>query len=357
MKEPVVLNGKTILITGAAGFIGAALTMRLLREVSGAKIIGLDDLNNYYDVSLKKYRLDQIAREAEESSSVWSFVKQNISDAEIVKKLFEEERPSVVVNLAAQAGVRYSIEYPEKYLQSNVIGFYNILEACKEHRKDIEHLIYASSSSVYGENAKLPFSPEDKTDEPLSLYAATKKSNELFAHCYAKLFDIPATGLRFFTVYGPGGRPDMFYFSMINKLLKNEKITVYNYGNCSRDFTYIDDIVEGVFAVIKGAPQKASGNDGLPIPPHKVYNIGRGKPESLMTFIDILQREMVEQEILPKDYNFEAHKEYVEMQPGDVPVTFADTTALEQDYGYVPQTEIKKGLHEFVKWYKDYYAI
>ena len=345
---------RTILVTGAAGFIGANLTTELLKR--GCKVIGVDNLNDYYDVSLKEYRLQQLS--AIESGS-WTFVKGDISDKAFVDELFARYAPSVVVNLAAQAGVRYSIVNPNAYIESNIIGFYNILEACRHSydngKSGVEHLVYASSSSVYGNNKKVPYSVEDKVDNPISLYAATKKSNELLAHAYSKLYNIPATGLRFFTVYGPAGRPDMAYFGFTNKLLKGEKIQIFNYGNCKRDFTYVDDIVEGIIRVMEKAPAKAVGEDGLPLPPYKVYNIGNSNPENLLDFVDILQQELVRARILPPDYDFEAHKELVAMQPGDVPITFADTTALEKDFGFKPTTPLREGLHKFAEWYKEYY--
>ena len=345
---------KNILITGSAGFIGANLVLRLLNSQEPISIVGLDSLNNYYEPTLKEYRLWLIAQKANESQQhQYTFVKGNIADKVFVDRLFEERKFDIVVNLAAQAGVRYSIENPDAYMETNVIGFYNLLEACR--RYPVEHLVYASSSSVYGGNKKVPFSVEDRVDNPVSLYAATKKSDELFAHCYSKLYNIPTTGLRFFTVYGPAGRPDMAYFGFTDKLLRGERIQIFNYGNCWRDFTYIDDIVEGVVRVIEKAPQKKVGADGLPEPPYAVYNIGGGCPESLLNFVQILQEELIRAELLPKDYDFESHKEFVPMQPGDVPTTYADVTALEQDFGFTPKTLLKDGLRKFVEWYKGYY--
>ena len=349
-----------ILVTGSAGFIGANLVMRLFREMTEGTIIGLDNLNNYYDVSLKEYRLKELETlyEAVIAGSTrnlhYGFVKGSIADKDLVNKLFIEHKFDIVVNLAAQAGVRYSIENPDVYIESNIIGFYNILEACRHH--PVQHLVYASSSSVYGGNKKVPFSVDDRVDNPVSLYAATKKSNELFAHCYSKLYNIPSTGLRFFTVYGPAGRPDMAYFGFTNKLLKGETIQIYNYGNCRRDFTYVDDIVEGIVRVMKKAPEKCTGEDGLPIPPYKVYNIGGGQPENLLDFVQILQEELVRAGVLPKDYDFEAHKQLVPMQPGDVPTTYADATALERDFGFTPKITLREGLRKFAEWYKKYYC-
>ena len=352
-KITVDIDGKTILVTGSPGFIGAALVMRLLKEMTSGTVISLDNMNGYYDVGLKEYRLSRIEEIAKKSPAKHIFIKGNIADKALINKVFEEHRPNIVVNLAAQAGVRYSIENPDVYIESNIIGFYNILEACRKYTT--EHLVYASSSSVYGGNKKVPFCIDDKVDNPVSLYAATKKSNELIAHCYSKLYNIPTTGLRFFTVYGPAGRPDMFYFSATQKLAADGKIKIFNYGNCKRDFTYIDDIVEGVFRVIKGAPEKKNGEDGLPLPPYAIYNIGGGTPENLLDFIDTLQKELVDTEILPKDYDFEAHRELVGMQAGDVPITYADSSALERDYGFRPKITIKEGLHNFSVWYKEYY--
>lgn len=339
---------KTILITGTSGFIGAALAERLLKENSDIKIIGIDNMNDYYDVRIKEYRLEGLKKYAN-----FTFVKGDISDKNLIDDLFKQYNFDIVVNLAAQAGVRYSITNPDAYIRSNLIGFYNILEACRHN--PVEHLVYASSSSVYGGNTKVPFSIDDKVDNPVSLYAATKKSNELMAHAYSKLYNIPSTGLRFFTVYGPAGRPDMAYFGFTNKLLKGETIEIFNYGNCKRDFTYIDDIVEGVIRVMQGAPEKKNGEDGLPIPPYAVYNIGNNSPENLLDFVDILQQELIRAEVLPKDYDFEAHKKLVPMQPGDVPVTYADTAALERDFGFKPSTSLRDGLLKFAEWYKDFY--
>ena len=359
-EKNVVLTNKVILVTGAAGFIGSNLVMELLREVQPVHIIGIDNMNDYYDVSIKEYRLKQIeSLAAEHSDSSWKFVKGSIADKELVDSLFEEYNPAVVVNLAAQAGVRYSITNPDVYIQSNLIGFYNILEACR-HSYDggqagVEHLVYASSSSVYGTNKKVPYSTEDKVDNPVSLYAATKKSNELMAHAYSKLYNIPSTGLRFFTVYGPAGRPDMAYFGFTNKLRNNETIQIFNYGNCKRDFTYVDDIVEGVKRVMQAAPEKKMGEDGLPIPPYAVYNIGNSHPENLLEFVDILQQELIRAGVLPADYDFEAHKKLVPMQAGDVPVTYADTTALEEDFGFRPSTSLREGLRKFAEWYREFY--
>lgn len=348
-KEKIDLSNKTVLVTGSAGFIGFYLTKRLLEEVDNIKVIGFDSVNDYYDVSLKEYRLN-ILNDYEN----FKFIKGNLADKNLVNKVFEENKPSVVVNLAAQAGVRYSIDHPDVYIESNLIGFYNILEACRYN--EVEHLVYASSSSVYGGNKKVPFSTDDKVDNPVSLYAATKKSNELLAHCYSKLYNIPSTGLRFFTVYGPAGRPDMAYFGFTNKLIKGEKIKIFNYGNCKRDFTYVDDIVEGIIRVMQGAPTKENGEDGLPLPPYAVYNIGNSNPENLLDFVNILQEELVDAGVLPDDYDFEAHKELVPMQPGDVPVTFADTSALENDFGFKPHTSLREGLRKFARWYKDFYC-
>lgn len=352
-KRTTILNYQTILVTGAAGFIGANLVLRLLKETAGSTIIGIDNLNDYYDVNLKHYRLGLIEKAEKESKSTWQFVKGSIADKALIDRLFAEHKPSVVVNLAAQAGVRYSIDHPDVYIESNLIGFYNILEACRHN--PVEHLVYASSSSVYGGNKKVPFSVEDKVDNPVSLYAATKKSNELLAHAYSKLYNIPSTGLRFFTVYGPAGRPDMFYYSATQKLVRGDTIQIFNYGNCKRDFTYVDDIVEGVIRVMQGAPEKATGEDGLPIPPYAVYNIGGGQPENLLDYISTLQEELVRAGVLPQDYDFEAHRELVGMQPGDVPVTYADSTALERDFGFTPKIGIREGLRAFAEWYKEYY--
>ena len=343
-----------ILVTGSAGFIGANLVLRLLESQESIKIVGLDSLNNYYDPSLKDYRLLVIADKAKaHPEHTYTFVKGSIADKDLVDKLFTENNFDIVVNLAAQAGVRYSIENPDAYIESNILGVYNILEACRHH--PVQHLVYASSSSVYGGNKKVPFSVDDHVDNPVSLYAATKKSNELFAHCYSKLYDIPTTGLRFFTVYGPAGRPDMAYFGFTNKLLKGDTIQIFNYGNCRRDFTYVDDIVEGVVRVMKKAPEKKTGEDGLPIPPYAIYNIGGGQPENLLDFVQILQEELVRAGVLPKDYDFEAHKQLVPMQAGDVPVTYADASALERDFGFTPKITLREGLRAFAEWYKSYY--
>ena len=348
-KTHINLSGKTILVTGSPGFIGANLVLRLLREMSSGTVISFDNMNDYYDPKLKEYRLGLIEKEAGGSSVRHIFIKGSIADRDLVDNVFEQYRPAVVVNLAAQAGVRYSIDHPDVYIEANIIGFYNILEACR--RSNVEHLVYASSSSVYGGNKKVPFSVEDKVDNPVSLYAATKKSNELLAHSYSKLYDIPSTGLRFFTVYGPAGRPDMFYFSATQKLVSGKAIQIFNYGNCKRDFTYIDDIVEGVYRVMQGAPQRRSGEDGLPLPPYAVYNIGGGQPENLLDFVETLQEELVRAGVLPADYDFEGHRELVGMQPGDVPVTYADSSALEEDYGFRPQIGIREGLRRFAEWY------
>ena len=351
----IQLYNKVILVTGAAGFIGANLVMELLRTVRGSSIVGLDNMNDYYDVSIKEYRLAKIEKlAAMHPESKWEFVKGNLADKELIDSLFEKYHFTVVVNLAAQAGVRYSITNPDVYIESNIIGFYNILEACRKY--PVEHLVYASSSSVYGSNEKIPYSTDDKVDNPVSLYAATKKSNELFAHAYSKLYNIPSTGLRFFTVYGPAGRPDMAYFGFTNKLCAGEKIQIFNYGNCKRDFTYVDDIVEGVKRVMQCAPEKTVGADGLPVPPYRVYNIGNNTPENLLDFVDILQQELIAAGVLPEDYDFEAHKELVPMQPGDVPVTYADTSDLERDFGYKPSTSLREGLRKFAQWYKEYYG-
>ena len=344
----------TILVTGSAGFIGANLVMRLLQSHEPLTVVGLDNLNNYYDPSLKEYRLRLIeAKVAEHPEHNYTFIRGSIADRDLVNRLFEEYKFDIVVNLAAQAGVRYSIENPDVYIESNVIGFYNILEACRNH--PVQHLVYASSSSVYGGNKKVPFSVEDRVDNPVSLYAATKKSNELFAHCYSKLYDIPTTGLRFFTVYGPAGRPDMAYFGFTNKLLKGQTIQIYNYGNCRRDFTYVDDIVEGIVRVMAKAPERRKGEDGLPVPPYAVYNIGGGQPENLLDFVQTLQEELLRAGVLPQDYDFDAHKQLVPMQPGDVPVTYADASALERDFGFTPKIPLRDGLRRFAEWYKAYY--
>lgn len=346
----VSLEDKVVLVTGAAGFIGANLVKRLLDEFDSVKVIGIDSITEYYDVRLKYERLQELSAYGDR----FVFIKDNISKKEIVESIFTDHHPQVVVNLAAQAGVRYSITNPDAYIESNLIGFYNILEACRHH--SVEHLVYASSSSVYGSNKKVPYSTDDKVDNPVSLYAATKKSNELMAHAYSKLYNIPSTGLRFFTVYGPCGRPDMAYFSFTNKLLKGETIQIFNYGNCKRDFTYIDDIVEGVVRIMQHAPEKKNGDDGLPIPPYKVYNIGNNSPENLLDFVTILQDELIRAGVLPNDYDFESHKELVPMQPGDVPVTYADTIPLEQDFGFKPSTSLREGLRKFAGWYAKYYG-
>ena len=350
----VKLQGSTVLITGAAGFIGSNLVMELLRTVEPIHIVGLDSVNDSYDPAIKEYRLEEIARTAaEHPSSTWTFIKGNLADKALVEDAFTTYRFSVVVNLAAQAGVRYSITNPEAYVEANLVGFFNILEACRNH--PVDHLVYASSSSVYGSNTKIPYSTEDKVDNPVSLYAATKKSNELMAHAYSKLYNIPSTGLRFFTVYGPAGRPDMAYFGFTNKLLKGEKIQIFNFGNCKRDFTYVDDIVEGVKRIMTCAPEKKVGEDGLPISPYRVYNIGNHSPESLLDFVDILQQELIRANVLPADYDFEAHKELVPMQAGDVPVTYADVSDLERDFGFKPSTSLREGLRRFAEWYHDFY--
>ena len=353
--QKIDLNNKVILVTGAAGFIGSNLVKRLFKDTKGSTIINIDNLNDYYDVRLKEYRLKELETLNCQLSTVnYQFIKGDIADKPTIDALFEQYHFDVVVNLAAQAGVRYSIENPDAYIMSNMMGFYNILEACRHN--PVEHLVYASSSSVYGGNKKVPFSTDDRVDNPVSLYAATKKSNELFAHCYSKLYNIPTTGLRFFTVYGPAGRPDMAYFGFTNKLLKGKTIQIYNYGNCRRDFTYVDDIVEGIVRVMAGAPEKKTGEDGLPIPPYAVYNIGGGQPENLLDFVNILQEELVRAGVLPEDYDFEAHKKLVPMQPGDVPTTYADATALERDFGFVPRISLREGLRKFATWYKEYYG-
>ena len=350
VKYNVDLEGKTVLVTGAAGFIGSNLVKRLFRDYKDIKVVGIDSVTDYYDVNIKYERLKEI----ESLNRDWTFVKASIADRDVVNDLFDKYHFSVVVNLAAQAGVRYSITNPDAYIESNLIGFYNILEACRHH--EVEHLVYASSSSVYGSNKKVPYSTDDKVDNPVSLYAATKKSNELMAHAYSKLYNIPSTGLRFFTVYGPAGRPDMAYFGFTDKLVKGETIKIFNYGNCKRDFTYVDDIVEGVVRVMQHAPEKKTGEDGLPIPPYKLYNIGNNSPENLLDFVTILQEELIAAQVLPADYDFDAHKELFPMQPGDVPITYADTTPLEQDFGFKPNTPLREGLRRFSEWYKQFYC-
>ena len=356
VKAKIDLKGKTVLVTGAAGFIGSFLSERLLSDFEDIRVIGFDSVNDYYDIRLKESRLEKLQKHEN-----FTFIKANLADKDKVNEVFCKYSPQIVVNLAAQAGVRYSITNPDAYIESNIIGFYNILEACRHSYDDgatpVEHLVYASSSSVYGSNKKVPYSTDDKVDNPVSLYAATKKSNELMAHAYSKLYNIPSTGLRFFTVYGPAGRPDMAYFGFTDKLLRGETIRIFNYGNCKRDFTYIDDIVEGVVRVMQGAPERKNGEDGLPVPPYAVYNIGNQSPENLLDFVDILQQELIAAGVLPNDYDFEAHKQLVPMQPGDVPVTYADTTPLERDYGYKPSTELRTGLRNFARWYKDFYKI
>lgn len=350
LEKNITLNNKKIFITGIAGFIGSNLANELLKRYSNVEIIGIDSITNYYDIKLKEERLKNLSKYQN-----FTFIKGSIADRDLINNIFIDKKPNIVVNLAAQAGVRYSITNPDSYIESNLIGFYNILEACRHH--EVEHLVYASSSSVYGSNKKVPYSTDDKVDNPVSLYAATKKSNELMAHAYSKLYNIPSTGLRFFTVYGPAGRPDMAYFGFTNKLRKGETIEIFNYGNCKRDFTYIDDIVEGVIRVMQHAPEKQNGEDGLPIPPYKVYNIGNNQPENLLDFVQILQEELVNAGVLPEDYDFESHKKLVPMQPGDVPVTYADTTPLEKDFGFKPSTSLRDGLRSFAKWYSDYYKI
>ena len=356
VKAKIDLKGKTVLVTGAAGFIGPFLSERLLSDFEDIRVIGFDSVNDYYDIRLKESRLEKLQKHRN-----FIFIKANLADKDKVSEVFREYSPQIVVNLAAQAGVRYSITNPDAYIESNIIGFYNILEACRHSYDDgatpVEHLVYASSSSVYGSNKKVPYSTDDKVDNPVSLYAATKKSDELMAHAYSKLYNIPSTGLRFFTVYGPAGRPDMAYFGFTNKLLRGETIRIFNYGNCKRDFTYIDDIVEGVVRVMQGAPERKDGEDGLPVPPYAVYNIGNQNPENLLDFVDILQQELIAAGVLPNDYDFETHKQLVPMQPGDVPVTYADTTPLERDYGYKPSTDLRTGLRNFARWYKDFYKI
>ena len=376
LKYNIDLNGKTVLVTGAAGFIGSNLVKRLLNEYSQIHVIGIDSMTDYYDVNIKKERLQEIKKSldvivsqeselsedevetgtyTDQRGNVWTFLYDSIANKEAIEHVFKTYRPDVVVNLAAQAGVRYSITNPDAYIESNLIGFYNILEACRHH--EVSHLVYASSSSVYGSNKKVPYSTDDKVDNPVSLYAATKKSNELMAHAYSKLYNIPSTGLRFFTVYGPAGRPDMAYFGFTNKLREGKTIQIFNYGNCKRDFTYVDDIVEGVVRIMQHAPEKQNGEDGLPIPPYKVYNIGNNSPENLLDFVTILQEELIRAKVLPSDYDFESHKELVPMQAGDVPVTFADTTPLEEDFGYKPSTSLRTGLRAFAEWYAKYYGV
>ena len=356
VKTKIDLKGKTVLVTGAAGFIGSFLSERLLLDFEDIRVIGFDSVNDYYDIRLKESRLEKLQKHEN-----FTFIKANLADKDKVNEVFCKYSPQIVVNLAAQAGVRYSITNPDAYIESNIIGFYNILEACRHSYDDgaipVEHLVYASSSSVYGSNKKVPYSTDDKVDNPVSLYAATKKSDELMAHAYSKLYNIPSTGLRFFTVYGPAGRPDMAYFGFTDKLLRGETIRIFNYGNCKRDFTYINDIVEGVVRVMQGAPERKNGEDGLPVPPYAVYNIGNQSPENLLDFVDILQQELIAAGVLPNDYDFEAHKQLVPMQPGDVPVTYADTTPLERDYGYKPSTDLRTGLRNFARWYKDFYKI
>lgn len=354
LKANVILNSKKILITGVAGFIGSNLARQIVKQFPLCEIIGIDNINSYYDVNIKKYRLEEIKKALfEQPRAKWTFIKGNIANKSFISKIFNDYKPNIVINLAAQAGVRYSITNPDEYIESNIIGFYNILEACR--RSSIEHLVYASSSSVYGANKKVPYSTEDKVDNPVSLYAATKKSNELMAHAYSKLYNIPSTGLRFFTVYGPAGRPDMAYFGFTNKLVRGETIEIFNYGNCKRDFTYIDDIIEGIIRVIQHAPERLNGEDGLPIPPYKIYNIGNNKPESLLTFVTVLQDELINAKVLPSDYDFNKHKRLVAMQAGDVPITYADTSSLEKDFGFKPATSLREGLSKFAKWYHDFY--
>ncbi len=360
--QNIELKNKTILVTGAAGFIGANLVTKLIEKKEPMYIIGLDNMNDYYDVSIKEFRLSEIDTLVKDNPQVkYEFIKGDLADNALIQQIFSEYKPQIVVNLAAQAGVRYSITNPDAYIQSNLIGFYNVLEACR-HSYDngesgVEHLVYASSSSVYGANKKVPYSTDDKVDNPISLYAATKKSNELLAHSYSKLYNIPSTGLRFFTVYGPAGRPDMAYFGFTNKLIKGETIEIFNFGNCKRDFTYVDDIVEGVMRVMQGAPERATGEDGLPLPPYAVYNIGNSSPENLLDFVDTLQQELIRAEVLPADYDFDAHKKLVPMQQGDVPVTYADTSALERDFSFKPSTTLREGLRKFAQWYKEFYKV
>lgn len=357
--ETVFLKNKTVLVTGTAGFIGANLVLELMKSVESIHIVGIDNMNDYYDVSIKEYRLQQIDLMAKTKRVKWTFIRGDIADKALMDNLFCQFKPSVVVNLAAQAGVRYSITHPDVYIQSNIIGFYNLLEACRHSydngERGVEHFVYASSSSVYGSNKKIPYATEDKVDNPVSLYAATKKSNELLAHAYSKLYNIPSTGLRFFTVYGPAGRPDMAYFDFTKKLCAKEKIKIFNYGNCKRDFTYVDDIVKGIILVLQGAPKRKNGEDGLPLPPYAVYNIGNNRPENLLDFVDILQQELVRAGVLSENYDFDKYKELVPMQPGDVPVTYADTSALERDYGFKPNTPLREGLRKFAEWYKEFY--
>ena len=360
LNKNVDLEGKNILITGAVGFIGSNLVLELLRTLSSVNILGIDSVNDYYDVKIKEWRLQEIEKEAKNHvNSKWNFIKGNIADKNLIDKIFKEFKPQIVVNLAAQAGVRYSISNPDAYIESNIIGFYNILEACRHsydnENSGVEHLVYASSSSVYGTNKKVPYSTDDKVDNPVSLYAATKKTNELMAHAYSKLYNIPSTGLRFFTVYGPAGRPDMAYFGFTNKLIKGENIEIFNYGNCKRDFTYVDDIVEGIKRVMQKAPNKENGEDGLPLPPYAIYNIGNSNPENLLDFVTILQEELIRAEVLPQNYDFESHKKLVPMQAGDVPVTYADTSALEKDFGFKPNTSLREGIRKFAEWYKEFY--
>lgn len=353
LKSNVELKGSVVLVTGAAGFVGSNLVKELIRTVGEIKIIGLDSINDYYDPAIKEYRLCEIAALCKESAAEWTFIKGNLADKSLIEEIFSAHRPNVVVNLAAQAGVRYSITNPDAYIEANIIGFYNILEACRHY--PVEHLVYASSSSVYGSNKKIPYSTDDKVDNPVSLYAATKKSNELMAHAYSKLYNIPSTGLRFFTVYGPAGRPDMAYFGFTNKLIRGETIEIFNYGNCKRDFTYVDDIVEGVRRIMQCAPEKKNGEDGLPVPPYRVYNIGNSNPENLLDFVEILSEELVRAGVLPSNFDFDAHKKLVPMQAGDVPVTYADTSALERDFGFKPSTTLREGLRKFAEWYHEFY--